>query len=600
MDRAAAHHPDDVVTPTIIQFDGTECGPAALAMILAYYGRPIPLDELCDICHVEQDGSRASHLLAAARHYGLDSRGLRLPAEAARTLRTPFIAHWQADHFVVVEAFTPGRVTINDPACGRRVLTAEEFDEAFSGVVLAFSPAIGDETPASFPATPHAGPPAPLPAAPAASDPILAALRAGVRGAVGWLPRQVGRYREDFSRLQQQTPRLVVKAICEQDICHTLCVAGEVGLPVVTRGAGHARHGQSLTAGGILLVNFLDAPGAQYRMVDAGRVEVTARSHWVALESELNRLGRSIPTMPAYGSLSVGGTLSVGGYGERSIAYGSQLCHVRRLRLVTPSGTPLWCSPQEESELFRYALAGLGQVGVIEKVVLNTIPYRTLSEPVVHHYLSPAAFLDGLAQLVARASGQVPHLVAYAVKDQGFFTESCYPAGRLPPLPPGAHLTAARPDFRGQNVAGEGFRLAADYLFDLAGLAAYLNFLEGLWRETWLGAYADWALILAVRNVPAEVVFPLEARPSGNPAISFLVGFYPTIPPGDTQGLTAVREILRRTLTKCLELGGRPYLYGSHELDETTWLAFYGDGYRRLKSLRSELDPRGLLNGHIL
>jgi FAD/FMN-containing dehydrogenase/predicted double-glycine peptidase len=599
MDWEAAHQPD-AVTPTVIQFDGTECGPATLAMILAYYGRPVRLDELSDFCQVEQDGSRASHLLAAARHYGLSARGLRLTAAATRTLPTPFIAHWRADHFVVVEAFTPGRVTINDPASGRRVLTAEEFDQAFSGVVLAFSPAIANETPASFSAARHDGSRVLPQAVPAASDPILAALRAGIRGAVGWLPRQVGRYRDDFSRVQQQTPRLVVKAICEQDICHTLRVAGEAGLPVVTRGAGHARHGQSLTAGGILLVNFLDTPIAQYRMVDAGWVEVTARSHWVAIESELNRLGRSIPTLPAYGSLSVGGTLSVGGYGERSIVYGSQLGHVRRLRLVIPSGYALWCSPQEEPELFRHALAGLGQVGVIERVVLDTIPYRPLGEPIVHHYPLPAAFLDGLADLVARTRGQVPNLVAYAVKDRGFFTESCYPAGRPPPCAPGAHIATARPDFRGQNVAGEGFRLAADYLFDLAGLAAYLNFLQGLWRETSLGAYADWALILAVRNVPAEVVFPLEARPTSSPAVSFLVGFYPTIPPGDSRGLTAVREILRRTLTKCLELGGRPYLYGSHELDETTWLAFYGDGYRRLKALRRELDPRGLLNGHIL
>jgi FAD/FMN-containing dehydrogenase len=574
------------LAPTIFQFDNAECGPAALAMVLAHHGRTASLDELSAACQVEQFGSRASSLLAVARDFGLAARALRLDAAAIRAQPTPLIAHWLGDHFVVVEAFPTQQVQINDPAVGRRLLGAEEFAAGYSGVALVFAPARPGPARERPPA--HGG------------DPLVAALRAGLRGAVGWQPWQVARYRQDFSRLGQQTPRLVVKAVCEEDVVHTLRLAQLAGLPVVTRGAGHARHGQSLTEGGILLLNYLDAPVAQWRPVEGHQVEVSARSSWAALEAALNATGRATPTLPAYPDLSVGGTLSVGGYGERSLAHGAQIHHVRRLRLVLPGGVALWCSPDENQELFRYALAGLGQVGVIERVVLSTIPYPDFGEAVYHHYPTLERLVAALAYLAEQPAERLPHFAGYALRGRGYFAESRYPARPMPEMPPGALPTTARPDFRGQNVADEGMRLAADYLFDLDGLRAYLDFLSGLWQTTPLGDYADWALLLAVRSQPEAIDFPLEARPASRPPVAFLVGFYPSVSLGDERGLAFVRDIVGQTLWKCRELGGRPYLYGSHELDEASWLAFYGDAYTRLKALRAELDPRGLLNGHIL
>jgi FAD/FMN-containing dehydrogenase len=53
-------------------------------------------------------------------------------------------------------------------------------------------------------------------------------------------------------------------------------------------------------------------------------------------------------------------------------------------------------------------------------------------------------------------------------------------------------------------------------------------------------------------------------------------------------------------LRYAIELGGRPYLYGSHELDEGMWLSLYGEAYQRLQTLRRQLDPQQLFNAHIL
>ena len=84
--------------------------------------------------------------------------------------------------------------------------------------------------------------------------------------------------------------------------------------------------------------------------------------------------GLTLPAAPMCTNLSVGGVLSVGGWGGSSNRFGAMVDCVQELEVVTGDGTLVTCSENQQSELFEMVLAGLGQCALILRARIGLVP----------------------------------------------------------------------------------------------------------------------------------------------------------------------------------------------------------------------------------
>lgn len=123
--------------PVVMQLEALECGAASLAMVMAYYSKWVPLEQVRLDCGVSRDGSKAKNIYLAAEHYGFDVKAYRMSPEALKESgQFPCIIHWNMNHFVVLNGFKGNHVYINDPARGTVKVSWDEFDKAFTGVTI--------------------------------------------------------------------------------------------------------------------------------------------------------------------------------------------------------------------------------------------------------------------------------------------------------------------------------------------------------------------------------------------------------------------------------------------------------------------------------
>src|SRR5437867_6811647 len=112
--------------PIVQQHDASDCGPAALAMVAAYYGKRVSLAKLRELSGTDRHGTNLTGLLRAAERVGFQGRGVRASRDALSQVPLPAVAHWRENdrnHFVVIYRVSQKRIVIGDPASGLRKLS---------------------------------------------------------------------------------------------------------------------------------------------------------------------------------------------------------------------------------------------------------------------------------------------------------------------------------------------------------------------------------------------------------------------------------------------------------------------------------------------
>ena len=133
-------------TPLIMQLEALECGAASLAMVMAYYGKWVALEQVRVDCGVSRNGSNAKNVLRAAQKYGFKTKGYAYTTQKLREKgKFPGIIHWGGGHFVVINGFRGKKAIINDPAKGIVKVDLETFDKTFTGIYLEIIPDEGFE-----------------------------------------------------------------------------------------------------------------------------------------------------------------------------------------------------------------------------------------------------------------------------------------------------------------------------------------------------------------------------------------------------------------------------------------------------------------------
>lgn len=126
--------------PVMLQAENSECGLCCLAMIAGYFGHHTDLVTLRREIGVSMRGITLKSLMQLSEGLHLSPRPLKLSLDEMRQLKVPAILHWNLDHYVVLSKVGRNKITIHDPAVGKRTYSLAEASQHFSGIALELSP----------------------------------------------------------------------------------------------------------------------------------------------------------------------------------------------------------------------------------------------------------------------------------------------------------------------------------------------------------------------------------------------------------------------------------------------------------------------------
>lgn len=427
----------------------------------------------------------------------------------------------------------------------------------------------------------------------------------------------------DFGGFVTSTPWAVLRAGSTRDVVAmidyarrnrlTVAVNGQSGEPGVLE--SHSNYGQAQTEGGLQI----DARSfAQLETIEPRRAVVGAGATWAEVVEAALAIGSTVPTLPDYLKLSVGGTISVGGIGGNVQRVGLSADIVRSLEIVTGRGEVVTASRRRHRELFDAARAGGGQVGVITKVELDLVPAESTATIRTYYYTDLRRFLAD--QTLVMQAKRVDHQSGSIVRTaDGTGWRFAMELGTY-------HSTPAAPGIddlaqRFGDVAADRDEFALpyrDWAFRLEPLIPGL--LEGgYWqqRKPWLSLLipsheverfvgeilpdltpadlgAGFCLLSPLD--PRVITAPKFAVPRGRDGLAFFFDLLAFPEPGEP-GIDAMLERNRRLYDRLVQLGGKRYIIGAiPRMTVRDWKRHFGPReHADFERIKARHDPSRIL-----
>ena len=411
---------------------------------------------------------------------------------------------------------------------------------------------------------------------------------------------------DDFGHVVQKRPLGLLRPGSTQDIAKLLQYANRQGLKVAMRGQGHSFFGQTQVEGGVVIdSSSLNA----VRIVKAGSVgtaEIGPGSKWHPVLMAANAQKLTVPVI-ADTFLSVGGTISTGGFGVTTYNLGLQVDHVQELEVVIGDGEIVTCSDERNGDLFNAMLGGLGQCGIITKVVMRLMaaPTNVLFIKMDYDdFQGASADLALLAKdgrfhhLDGRGAGRPGGGVGYYVEGGAFYD--------APNAPDEAKLTAGlkfakktatvmtyEQYFRREEVCGPCTTpLQKPFVYLCIPASRYAEYTSGI-----LSSPAESAFLVPRMSAwrRAAIKRPLTRMPDEEIIYRFQLSR--TLPVGtDTASMIALNRMLYE---RARDMGGYRMTSSAVAMSQDDWKRHYGPVWPAVQAAKTKFDPKNVLTpGH--
>ena len=443
----------------------------------------------------------------------------------------------------------------------------------------------------------------------------------------------------DFGRTVQRRPRAIAHPETVQEVVEIIRESNRRRTPLTFQGAAHSQNGQSLSDNGILVdMKGLNGIGD----IEGGEIRVQGGVRWKDLVARVYNEGYLPPALTTHLSVTVGGTLSVGGLSITSHRYGAQVDNVTELEVVTGDGRLLRCSSDADSALFDSVRCGLGQFGVItearirlRRVLPNVRTYALLYEDVnammqdFELLVEDQRFqhIDGWCMPVRRTvwqalSGQLYAHRIFSVflsaewdeeppnQDEllgdlsysrltGYIDDSTL--GFITRMEKGSLFYGSLRLGRTKPRSGKGAEVRREAWFDDWGQShpctegllpwdTFPSFIEEV--GTRLPAPVTRAARIMLGPFRGDRLnAPLLMRPKGR----LLMG-YGILIEAPSSEISEILPILAAESRRIIRRGGKRYLSGWLDFDRQGWQEHFGEQWPRMLEWKREFDPRQILN----